>query len=274
MVRRYDENGAMDLSHEYLYSYDRSGNRIADRSDKSSSSYEINSNNELVLQENGRDSLRYGYDADGNVTSSGRLSFVRDGENRIIEVRKMGTFVAKYDYDYRGRRVAKRTSTNDESYLYQGWNLTCVYSQGSPKPVEMYTWGKDVRGGIQSTGGVGGLLFANIDGESRHYHYDGTGNVIATTDANGNVVESYEYDPFGNILNPDPNDSNRFYFSTKPFDWETGLYYYGFRHYDPSIGRWLSRDPFGERGGLNLYAFGFNDPINSFDQFGLAIETF
>ena len=58
-------------------------------------------------------------------------------------------------------------------------------------------------------------------------------------------------------------------FSTKPLDPDIGLYYYGYRYYDPQTGRWPSRDPIGERGGLNLYGFVGNKSINLIDYIGL-----
>ena len=45
--------------------------------------------------------------------------------------------------------------------------------------------------------------------------------------------------------------------------------YYGFRYYGPQTGRWLSRDPIGERGGENLYGFLGNDGLNQLDRLGL-----
>jgi RHS repeat-associated protein len=62
--------------------------------------------------------------------------------------------------------------------------------------------------------------------------------------------------------------SNPFLFSTKYYDWETGLYYYGYRYYDPSMGRWPNRDPLGEAGGWNLYGFVVNDPLGYVDVLG------
>ena len=58
-------------------------------------------------------------------------------------------------------------------------------------------------------------------------------------------------------------------FSTKYLDPETGFYYYGFRYYDPNLGRWLTRDPIEEQGGLNLYGFCGNDAVNRVDRLGL-----
>jgi RHS repeat-associated protein len=47
-----------------------------------------------------------------------------------------------------------------------------------------------------------------------------------------------------------------------------GIYYYGYRHYSPELGRWLSRDPIAERGGINLYGFCYNNAVAWYDVFG------
>jgi hypothetical protein len=49
----------------------------------------------------------------------------------------------------------------------------------------------------------------------------------------------------------------------------TALYYYGYRFYDPELGRWVNRDPIGERGGMNVYEFSANSPVDTFDVLGL-----
>jgi RHS repeat-associated protein len=64
--------------------------------------------------------------------------------------------------------------------------------------------------------------------------------------------------------------ANPFRFSTKYQDDETDLLYYGRRHYNSSTGRWLSRDPIEESGGLNIYAFVDNAPVRKVDIHGLA----
>jgi len=61
-------------------------------------------------------------------------------------------------------------------------------------------------------------------------------------------------------------------FSTKPYDEVTGLSYYGYRFYNPALGRWMTRDPIGEKGGLNLYGFVGNNPVNRIDPFGLKFN--
>jgi RHS repeat-associated protein len=111
-------------------------------------------------------------------------------------------------------------------------------------------------------------------GEVRHYFYDGNGNVGQVVNEIGTIIARYEYDPFGNIVNGvSPDDSNPFRFSTKYFDAETGLYYYGFRYYSAELGRWWSRDPIGERGGINLYLLLSNNPISNYDLLGYVTVT-
>ena len=87
------------------------------------------------------------------------------------------------------------------------------------------------------------------------YAYDGNGNVAGLVSAGkGTTSAQYEYGPFGELLRATGPMAftNPFRFSTKYQDDETGLLYYGYRYYNPSAGRWPSRDPIGERGGLNL----------------------
>lgn len=68
-------------------------------------------------------------------------------------------------------------------------------------------------------------------------------------------------------------ETNPFRFSSKYADDTTGLYYYGYRYYSPVVGRWLSRDPIGENGGTNLYAFVGNDGVNGWDYLGLKVSV-
>ncbi|MBK1884708.1 RHS repeat-associated core domain-containing protein, partial [Luteolibacter pohnpeiensis] len=86
--------------------------------------------------------------------------------------------------------------------------------------------------------------------------------------ATGQVVARQEYDPFGDKIIHEGIDLP-IGFSTKYQDEETGLLYYGYRYYDPQTGRWPSRDPIEEDGGINLYAFVGNDGLNFWDYLGL-----
>ena len=114
------------------------------------------------------------------------------------------------------------------------------------------------------------LLAVSVDGVYCFPAYDNNGNVTRYLDANGNTVAQYTYDAFGKTISATGAlaDVFRHRFSTKYFDVETGLYYYGYRYYSPVLMRWLNRDPIEERGGINLYGYCGNNALCSIDPYG------
>jgi RHS repeat-associated protein len=171
----------------------------------------------------------------------------------------------------------------EQVFVYCGWNLSAEFDAGSAKaigsttgPRRTYTWGLDLSGSIQGAGGVGGLLAIEEHGgyyAGLHFPaYDGNGNVVAILDdTDGDDEAWYDSDGFGQDFTKSTTrytTENPFQFSTKYLDRESGLYYYGYRHYDPETGRWVSRDSIGERGGLNLQSFVENDVVNHWDFSG------
>jgi RHS repeat-associated protein len=225
------------------------------------------------------------YDFDGNMTSgplpispTANSTLTWDAENRLISS-TVGTITTTYQYDAQSRRIAKFTGITPNSaatlYLYDAWNCIAEYSKtAGTVPVfalaKTLIWGTDLSGEMQGAGGVGGLLAVNI-GNVRYYPtYDGNGNISEYLTATGTTAAHFEYDPFGNtVVNTDTANLFTYRFSTKPRDIETGLYYYGYRYYDPLGGRWSSKDPIGERGGVNLYGFVRNNGLNRIDFLGL-----
>jgi RHS repeat-associated protein len=192
-----------------------------------------------------------------------------------------------FAYDYMSRRVEKTVSTNDSgswildsgfSLTYDGWNLIQEQlTSNASHLTNSYVWGLDLSGTLQGAGGIGGLLSSTTQQPSNSttafYLFDANGNVGQLVSTNGSILARYEYDPYGKLIKDVADVSvrnNPFRFSTKYADSETGLLYYGYRYYIPEIGRWLSRDPIGERGGRNLYRFVKNRPILRVDIFGLC----
>ena len=201
--------------------------------------------------------------------------YVYDAEDRLVKV-TVGTTHYKYKYDYLGRRIAKYTgSTLNKKFVYQGWNLIAeLSSSGSVQ--RTFTWGLDVSTTLHGAGGVGGLLLIDDELTSKRYYpiYDGSRNITGLYDQDGALVASYEYDAFGRIIlqsSGDYSDDNPFRFSTKYTDDETGLVYYGHRYYEPNLGRFINCDPIEEDGGLNLYGFVGNDPVNFYDYLGMDL---
>ncbi len=107
------------------------------------------------------------------------------------------------------------------------------------------------------------------------YHYDSNGNVVLLTDGEGKEAARYAYDAFGKtMLATGPMaQENKYRFSTKPVEETSGLSFYGYRYYAPQLGRWLSKDPIGERGGVNLLVILHNNVVNKKDHFGLSDGT-
>jgi RHS repeat-associated protein len=160
------------------------------------------------------------------------------------------------------------------TYAYDGWNLILeqiAHAGGSTDVIE-YFWGYDLSGSEQGAGGVGGLVALAINGAFYFPCYDQNGNVTEYVDESGSIAAQFAYDAFGNLLTTENSQLATLLslrFSTKYLDPETGFYYYGYRYYDPELGRWLTRDPLEEQGGLNLYGFCGNDAVNKWDKLGL-----
>ncbi|MGI6494691.1 MAG: RHS repeat domain-containing protein [Kiritimatiellia bacterium] len=213
------------------------------------------------------------YDLDGNMTWDGRFNYTYDAENRLVAAYSNGLCVVSNAYDHMSRRVLKVTPTATHTYLYDDWNLVQeTISTASGTTTNHYVWGKDLSGSLQDAGGVGGLLAVSLNGAWYFPFYDNNGNITAYVDENGTIVAEYTYDAFGCTIEATGSmaDAFRHRFSTKYYDAEIGLYYYGYRFYAPELMRWLNRDPIGEDGGVNFYGFVGNSPLSKVDPFGLA----
>ena len=247
----------------------------------------------------------YDDDDDGNLLSDDRWTYKWDGENRLVSMTTKSTALSggapnvtmKFAYDWMGRRIGKQTnvsgSTFYHSYAYDHWNPVAEWKRTSLSGsmsaagslIRTHLWGFDIAStgkvsgsgaatAFQRAGGVAGLV------ASTHHHTSGDehfilsydANIIAWSDDVGDVVQKIDYDPFGNaVLVEDYAAVDKlptFGFSTQPQDAESGLYYYGYRYYDPVTGRWPSRDPIEEEGGVNLYGFVRNDGVGEWDYLG------
>ena len=231
------------------------------------------------------------HDDDGNLTGDGRWENVWDAENRLIQQTSTTSAIAAgarnlkltFAYDYAGRRIQKTVSEWDGSgwmqkyslnFLYDGWNLAAEVAANGGPTIRSYAWGADLSGG-DAAGGIGGLTFIrfHLEGKTLAVASDGQGNTAALYDMeDASLAATYEYGVFGEPLRASGPFAavNPFRFSTKYEDPESGRLNFGVRIYDPPTGRWLSLDPIGEEGGINLYAFVGNNPVNLVDPWGLS----
>lgn len=224
-------------------------------------------------------------DADGNLTQDGHWDYVPDAENRYITIKTRSGIAGpvrrlEFEYDCQGRRIRKRVYDAlsggnlllERRFLYDGWNAIAELD-GNNAVVRTYVWGLDLSGSLQGAGGVGGLVAVKTSGGVAHFAaYDGNGNVAGLVGGSSGAVSAlYEYGPFGETIRVTDtlSGTNPFRFSSKYTDTETDLVYYGYRYYNPSTGRWPSRDPIEEAGGANLYTFVGNNAANRIDELGL-----
>ena len=96
---------------------------------------------------------------------------------------------------------------------------------------------------------------------------DNVGNITSVIDSQRNIINSYAYSPFGELIVEQEQVKLNIGFNTKYED-DSGLIYYNNRYYDSELGRFISQDPIFEEGGVNLYNFVENAPINHWDILG------
>jgi RHS repeat-associated protein len=232
------------------------------------------------------------YDADGNLTNDGRWIYTWDAENRLTKVESITSAPTAskrrvvWEFDGKGRRVRQTTSdgssgsyvaTEDLKFAADGWRHIAELNATNNALLRSYSWGKDLSGSLDGAGGVGGLLMLNSVANGFHYYgHDGNGNttvLVKVTD--GSVSQKCEYEPFGKLIRNTGlmAGENRFLFSTKRWDATTDLLLYEYRVLRTDSGGWLSRDPIGESGGINLHGFAQNSPYNRIEVLGLFAET-
>jgi len=240
------------------------------------------------------------YDANGNLTNDGLRSFVYDDENQLTSVSVAGSFKSEFTYDGKMRRRIRREfawqgawrMTNEVHHIYDG-NLVIQERDALNLPTIGYTRGNDLSGGLETAGGIGGLLaFSDLkysisNPQDYFYHADGNGNVTVLINSNQTSVAKYIYEPFGNILSATGPmaDANPYRFSSKEANPASGLVSFHYRYYQYNLQRWQNPDPVNEAGfsllmgngyagrqlDENLYAFVKNEPLASVDPDGLKL---
>ena len=198
------------------------------------------------------------YDLNGSITNEGGTrTFEWDGANRLVAINYTG-FTTRSEFTYDGlNRVAKIVEKTGQTI-----NSTRKIVWDGQQKVEF----RDATDAVTQRNYPQGQYVATT---AYFYTRDHLGSIREMFTGGGTVVARYDYDPYGRsttVLGTTPTDSNF-----------TGLYRHSksnldlatYRAYDPDLGRWLSRDSIGELGGINLYGYVGNGPVNGVDTLGL-----
>jgi RHS repeat-associated protein len=211
----------------------------------------------------------YQYDLDGYLTTRTVgaeapyevTSYSYSSRGELLSVTLPDGTAIEYIHDPLGRRIAKKVDgTITEKYLWQGLTRLLAVYDGNDLLLARFLYAD------------GRMPVAMDKGGATYYlTYDQVGSLRAVADAVGNVVKRIDYDSFGNIINDtNPSFEIPFGFAGGLHDRDTGLVRFGFRDYDPDLGRWTAKDPIGFWGGdVDLYGYCLNDPVNWIDPLGL-----
>ncbi|MFH0837048.1 MAG: RHS repeat-associated core domain-containing protein [Candidatus Aenigmatarchaeota archaeon] len=159
----------------------------------------------------------------------------------------------RYEYYSDGRRKSKIVNGVKISYLYSGDEIIAELDINGNIVKSYENYGLDKKIGF------------NIDSKKYYFITDNLGSVVKLIDASGNIINSYEYDEFGNVLQKNEQIGNDFLYTAREYD-GSGVYYYRNRYYLPEIGRFISADPVASFD--NDYSYVKNSPVNYVDPYG------
>ena len=198
----------------------------------------------------------YGYDGNGSPTTYKSSALTFDPERRMTGYNG-STQTDGYDGD--GLRTWKQNTAGKTYFLYDG----------TQPVVEETSTGAFAASNTYGIGDAFGLVSRHTSGGSVFYTFDERGNVSQRTSSTGSVVSSDLYDAYGAKSSTGGADVFGYEAEAGYYtDGETGLVLCTHRFYDPSTGRWLTRDPIEYKGGINIYSYCNNDPINECDPPG------
>ena len=271
------------------FSYDSIGNILKKEGETVDSTF--NDNHQLTNDK----TYNHTYDDNGNLIKSVHIGTGRiverswDYLNRLTGIIKKNsehahpTSVIAYRYDSFGRRVEKDVDGEITRYVYDGDNIYLELNERNILRAR-YLHGSGPDDILKMERFESPFKNESFPNQEFYYHKDRLGNVTEITDFDGDVVQRYVYDSFGNVTIYDesgnvitPSSSkylkNPFFFTGREMDFESNCYFYRARYYCPQMNLFISEEPFGIDG-PHLYWYGRNNTINYIDPNGLDAVFF
>lgn len=262
--RGKEQGGAITLpTRAQLFHYDALGNRISvQEEDGKTTNYRVNNVNEYT-EITGSQAFTPQYDANGNMVKDDAHTYRYDYNNKLIQVDDR---TATYLYDALGRRIRKTTAEGTVNFFYAGDDVIEEQDVANAS-LTTYLVGN----------GIDDLIKMNRNGSDYFYHTNHLGSVMAITDRSGEIVERYEYDPFGKVFFYNGSGTalmksaigNVVLFTGRSYNAESGLYDYRARTMNPNIGRFVQVDPLLYLDGMNALNYVDNNSIGLVDPTGL-----
>ena len=288
-ITRETKTGREDIS----YTYDANNNRKQMTIGNKTTAYQYNKNDELLRTDTlhtdteKNDVVIYKNDKNGNQLATVNRSEIpteaKDtsyidvdvtlGDNQLndnvvnhynalnqLTETLTKNYKVSFTYDAEGLRTGKTVNGEKTVYVWDGDQVVMELSKGGAVQ-KRYIRGND-------------LVYADKgeNTEKTYYVTDMHGNVVQLLDESGNVTKTYEYDSFGNEVKPEKKDENPYRYCGEYYDKETEEVYLRARYYEPSVGRFITRDTYtGESDeplSLHLYTYCANDGVNAWDPSG------
>ena len=247
------------------YDYDQRGNLIRKTCNGETTDYRWNGYNQLIKIENRNGSTEYRYDPLGRSTAK-----IRNGETTVYHWQEDTLAIESTN----GQNTHYLFEPGTFEPLAQFQTVSPIGIEREDKPAEPYGYDPETDPLLKIPPEPQGQSEAQP--ELVYYQLDHLGTPIAAHNAKGEVVWTAEYEAWGRIRNETVSDDLKvnipFRFQGQYYDEESGLHYNRFRYYDPEIGRFVSQDPIGLMGGINVYIYASN-PIEWVDPFGLASKS-
>ena len=243
------------------YTYDKTGNRQTETKNGQQDTYSYEPGTSGLAAISGQTPVAFTSYADGAIASKGDQTFLYDQESRLIKVLKNGATVADYLYNALNQRVSKKVAATTTLFLYDfDGNLIAEAGDNGAITAEYLYMGTNRLAMVDTA-----------SGKMYTYLNDRLGTPRLMTDATNTVIWEATYKPFGEAtVNPKSSVVSNFRFVGQYYDAETGLHYNWNRYYDPETGRYITPDPIGLAGGMNLFVYVQGNPVNSIDPMGLA----
>jgi len=233
------------------YQYDANGNRLAQTTNGSSLTVNISATNNQVVSIGGATTSQYGYDAKGNLTTVSSVPTYQYSAFNRMTAAGSATYYVNPEDQRLSKLVAGTTSyfAPDQSGALLAETQNGAWSD--------YVW-------------LNGWLIGRINGgQVVAIHDDQTGRPQAMTNSSQSIVWAAESLPFTQNVTQSSTPPLNLGFPGQYYDAESGNWNNGYRDYSSGLGRYVESDPAGLAGGINTYAYAFDDPLNFVDPFGL-----